>query len=141
MNPKEESEKLMKDILPLAETMLRNYGEFYPYGGYIKPSGEIVHVGAKHRGTNHPKSTDLIQILRDSFKDMARSEQCKAAAIICNVRVRPPRCDTKSDAIQVILDHVDDYSAMIFFPYQIIDQRVSFGETFSWPGEHEIFGR
>jgi hypothetical protein len=33
MNAKQESEKLMKAVLPLAEKMLRQYGEFYPYGG------------------------------------------------------------------------------------------------------------
>jgi hypothetical protein len=41
MNGKKECEKLLNALLPLAERMLKEYGEFYPYGGYMKPSGEI----------------------------------------------------------------------------------------------------
>jgi hypothetical protein len=140
MSPKQESERLMNDILPLAQRMLREYGEFYPYGGYIKPDGEIVHVGAKHLETDHPKSNDLIHILRSSFQDMARANECKAVAIICDVRVTAPGSDQKTDAIQVILDHVDDYSVRIFFPYQIAKQEVVYGKTFAWQGKREIFG-
>jgi hypothetical protein len=33
MNHKEDSESLLNAILPLAETMLKQYGEFYPFGG------------------------------------------------------------------------------------------------------------
>lgn len=140
MSPKQESEKLMNDILPLAEKMLRDYGEFYPYGGYIKPNGEIVHVGAKHPKTDRPKSNDLIQFLRSSFQDMARAKQCKAVAIICDVRVRAPGSDRKTDAIQVMLDHIDNYSMRIFLPYQISNKEVVYGNSFAWQGEQDIFG-
>src|SRR5437899_25574 len=44
MNSKKDCEKLMNSVLPLAERMLRDYGEFHPYGGYMKPNGEVVHV-------------------------------------------------------------------------------------------------
>jgi hypothetical protein len=131
----------MNDILPLAEKMLRDYGEFYPYGGYIKPNGEIVHVGAKHPETDRPKSNDLIHILRSSFQDMARAKQCKAVAIICDVRVRAPGSTRKTDAIQVMLDHIDNYSMRIFLPYQISNKEVVYGNSFAWQGERDIFGR
>ena len=46
MNSKQDSETLTNAILPLAERMLTEHGEFYPFGGYMKPDGAIVHVGA-----------------------------------------------------------------------------------------------
>ncbi len=59
MNGKRNCEKLMNALLPVAERMLSQYGEFYPYDGYMKPNGEIVQVGAKDEDTDYPKSKDL----------------------------------------------------------------------------------
>ena len=141
MNPKQESEKLMNTLLPLAERMLRQYGEFYPYGGYMKPDGTIVDVGAEDTDTDRPKSGDLIYILRSSFREMARLSQCKVAAIIFDVAVKLPGTDRKSDAIEVCVDHVDGYSAEVFFPYQIIKNEIVYDETFAQEGRREIFGK
>src|SRR5437588_13002928 len=38
MNGKKDCERLMNSVLPLAERMLRDYGDFHPYGGYMKPN-------------------------------------------------------------------------------------------------------
>src|SRR6267154_3521500 len=105
MDAKQESEKLMNAMLPLAEKMLRQYGEFYPYGGYMKPDGTIVDVGADDSDTNRPKSRDLIYVLRSSFREMASTDQCKAVAVVFNVAVNVPNSSHKSDAIQVCVDH------------------------------------
>jgi hypothetical protein len=142
MNAKKESEKLMNDVLPLAERMLREYGEFYPYGGYLKPSGEIVHVGANDEDTEYPKSKDLLYVLRDSFSAMAKAGECKATAIVFDVRIDLPVTHKKSDAIQVSLEHADGYSAEVFFPYEIgEDRRVTYGTTFAQEGNYGIFGK
>jgi hypothetical protein len=87
MDPKQDSEELMNSILPVAETMLKRHGEFYPYGGYMKLDGSIVHVGAAEADTGRPKSKDLLFILRSSFQEMARARQCKAVAMVFDVAV------------------------------------------------------
>jgi hypothetical protein len=141
MNAKQESERLMNEILPLAEKMLREYGEFHPYGGYLKPNGEVVHVGAQDVDTDYPKARDLIYVLRSSFQELARAGQCKAVAMVFYVTVTLPESDQKSDAIQVCVEHVEGYSAEVFFPYQIVNKEVVYGETFAQQRKHEIFGR
>jgi len=142
MSAKDESERLMNEVLPLAERMLREYGEFYPYGGYMKPLGEIVHVGAKDNDTEHPSSKDLIYVLRDSFSAMARAGECKATAIVFDVRVEVPDTHKKSSAIQICLEHADGYSAEVFFPYSLAeDGEIKYGSTFAQEGGYEIFGR
>jgi hypothetical protein len=141
MNPKQESEKLMNHMLPLAEKMLREYGEFYPYGGYMKPDGEIVDVGAKDPDTDRPRSKDLIYVLRSSFQEKARANKCKAVAMVFDVAVNLPESDQKSDAIQFCVEHVDGYSAEVFFPYEIINKEIVYGKTFAQQGKHEIFER
>jgi len=140
MTGKEESEKLMNGILPLAEKMLREYGEFHPYGGYLRPDGELVQVGAEDPDTDYPKARDLIYLLRSSFREMAHDERCKAVAIVFDVRVKLPNSDEKSDAVQVSLDHADGYSAEVFFPYKIVNREVVYGNAFAHEGKHEIFG-
>ena len=142
MNAKKESEKLMNDVLPLAQRMLREHGEFYPYGGYLKRGGEIVHVGAKDEDTEYPKSKDLLYVLRDSFSAMAEAGECTATAIVFDVRIDLPQTHKKSDAIQISLEHADGYSADVFFPYEIgEDGRVTYGTTFAQEGNYEIFGK
>jgi len=139
MNAKQEAEMLMNAVLPLAEKMLSQHGEFYPYGGYMKLDGTVIDVGADDLETSHPKSRDLIYILRSSFREMASTNQCKAVAIVFDVAVNLPNSDRKSDAIQICLDHVDGYSAEVFFPYQIVNDEIVYEEIFAQEGRHEIF--
>jgi hypothetical protein len=139
MNSKQDSETLMSAILPLAEKMLRRYGEFYPYGGYMKLDGTVVEVGAADPDADHPKSKDVIYLLRSSLRDMARSNQCKAVAVVFDVTVTLPNSNRRSDAIQVCVEHSDHYSAEVFFPYQLIENELVYGETFAQQGKVEVF--
>ena len=141
MDAKQECEKLMNEMLPLAEKMLTQFGEFYPYGGYMKCNGEIVHVGAKEPGTDRPKSKELIALLKGSFRNLAASNECKATAIVYDVIVPLPDQNRKTDAIQIYLDHANNYSAEVFLPYELIDGRVVYGEMFAQEGKYELFGK
>ncbi len=71
---------------------------------------------------------------------MAREKQCRAVGIVCDVRLKSPDGSTKRDAIQVSLDHVDNYSVKVFFPYSFVNDELVFGEKFATPGEERIFG-
>jgi len=42
---------LLNNLLPFAERMLREHGEFYPFGGSITPDGRHISIGAKARQT------------------------------------------------------------------------------------------
>lgn len=141
MNGKKDCEKLMNALLPLADKMLQDHGQFYPYGGYMKPSGEIVEVGAQDEDTDYPKSQDLLHVLRDSFSDMGKSGGCRATALVFDARVDFPETAKKTNAIQVCIEHIDGYSAEIFFPYEIRDSRLNYGVTFAQEGKREIFGK
>jgi hypothetical protein len=142
MSAKEDCEKLMNELLPLAERMLSEFKEFYPYGAYMKPSGEIVHVGAQDEETEHPKARDLLYVLRSSFLDLAASGACRATAIVADIVVTPPAELTKSDAIQISLEHAEGYSAEVFVPYVVMPGNgVTYGQMFAHQGKNDIFGQ
>ena len=142
MNPqKQEAEQLLNQLLPLAKTMLMQYGEFYPYGRYMKPTGEIVEVGATDPDTDRPRSKDLVYFLQTSLREVATRGRCKAAAIVFNVHVKMPTTDERTDAIQVRVEHVGGYSAEVFFPYKLTGGAPVFGQTFAQQGDFQIFER
>ena len=141
-NPKEEAEALVYDILPLAKKMLAEEGEFHPYGGFIRATGEIVHIAASDAGTDCPRAADLIDFMKRDFKKRAMANEIVAAAIVFDVRVSPPGEIEKSDAIQVNVEHSGSYCAEVFFPYWgSRDGELSFGNPFAQAGTRSLFVR
>jgi hypothetical protein len=138
--PKEDSECLMKELLPFAKQMLSQEGEFYPYGGVLRPSGDIVHISASIEGNDHPDSQSLIEILTRKLKDSAQSGEAKATGMVFDVRITCPGEVGKSDAIQISLNHSGGFSADVFFPYSIEEPgKVVFKATFAQKGIGAMF--
>jgi hypothetical protein len=139
--PKEESTQLMNELFSFAKRMLEEHQEFYPYGGYIDIDGKITHVAGKIEGTDHPRSQPIIDLLTKNFQEEARKGKYRATAIIFDVRIKPPGAEEKTDAIQICLDHREDYSIEVLFPYKIVDGDLLFGKTFAQKGNRGIFAR
>jgi hypothetical protein len=141
MNPKEDVEQLMNEGFEFAAKVLREHGEFYPFGIVRKADGNIQHVGAAD-GTEHPPSAALIEILRSTYRQEAQAGRYSATAMFYDVRITPPGKSAKSDAIQVELEHSGGYCADVFFPYTRDSAgNVSFGEIFASKRDLTVFGR
>ena len=136
--PKVEAEELLNAVLPFAQQMLEKYGEFIPYGGAMKPNGEIVSV-AGYDGDEYPPSQEIIELLKDAFRDAGRNGTYRATAIVFDVRVIPPDCEEKTDAVAVALDHIENYSVVVLFPYQLVNGTVQFAQVSAEPGNNDIF--
>jgi hypothetical protein len=135
---KAECEGIMNALVPFAQQMLEKHGEFFPFGGTMKNNGEITHT-AGYDGRERPPSADIIRLLNDSFRSGARSGQYKATALVYDVRVVLPSTGQESDAVAVALDHRDNYSVVVYFPYQIKGGKVAFGDVFAEKGEANVF--
>lgn len=98
---------LLNDLLAFAERMLREQGEFYPFGGSITADGERISVGAKG-SSDHPPSRELIEIMTDAFRRQAAEGKIRAAGICFDVRVVPPGQPDKTDAIELSLEREGD---------------------------------
>lgn len=137
-NPKADCEALMNSVLPFAEQMLTTHGEFIPFGGAMRPDGQLVSI-AGYDGNEHPKSVDVISLMKDGLIAAARKGEYKATAIIYDVRVKLPSAEEKSDAIAVSLNHRDNYSVIVLFPYKIDNGKLILGTDFAQKGEADIF--
>lgn len=136
---KQQLETLLKAVLPFGETMLTNHGEFFPYGGTMSIDEKITSV-AGYTGDEHPKSVEVIKLLKDGYRRDGAAGKILACALVYDVRITPPGQTEKTDAIQVDLDHRDGMSVTMFYPYRIgPDKQVAFSPPFAQKGNEEIF--
>jgi hypothetical protein len=137
-DPKADCEALMNLVIPFAEQMLTSYGEFFPFGGAMGPDGQLVPV-AGYDGSERAQSVDLIALMKEGFVAAARKGEYKATAIVYDVRVALPSTGEKSDAIAVSLNHRDNYSIVVLFPYKLDSGKLTVGTAYAQKGEGDIF--
>jgi hypothetical protein len=137
-SPKADCETLMNKVLPFAEQMLKEHGEFVPYGGALKNTGEIASI-AGYDGRERPPLIDVIKLLKQGFVAGAKSGDFKATALVYDVRVVVPSSGKKSDAIAVSLNHRSNYSVVVYYPYELKKGVLTYGGVFAQKGESDIF--
>lgn len=132
MNTKEQVERLMNEVLPFAEQMLAAHGEFHPFGGYLTPKIEVVHVGVRPIRGNATAIGRLNNLI-----DYMRGEKDKNAAIAIAVVTNVSLSESgKGDAIRVFLEHVDGYCAEVFFGYEVKSSAIRLLDTTAQQGEN-----
>jgi hypothetical protein len=140
IDAKTDCEALLSVALPFAEQMLSAHGEFYPFGNTMGPDGKITAVAAA-TGSEHPASTDLIQILREGFIAGARRGEFRATALAYDIRTVVPATGMKSDAVAVSCDHEANYSVIVILPYALAGSKVNFSDAFAQQGDAAVFVR
>lgn len=134
---KEESQELMDAVLPLAEKLLSEHGEFFPYGGAMTPDGKIVSVAA-YDGDEHPPSSEVISMFHKAFYTAAKNKEYKATALVYDVRVQLAN-GQPSDALTIELDHESGYSIVVLLPYTLSNGQLQYGEISAQAGEDNVF--
>jgi hypothetical protein len=118
--PKEDCESLLNAVMPLVQQMLGQYQEFFPCGATMSPTGEIAL--AMPAGDDKDPNTDvLLSALEEGFRKQATEGTCRATALAVDVLMVPPGRTKKQDAVEVRLDHRDNYSMRVLFPYAVSD--------------------
>lgn len=134
-----DCEALLDVVMPFAEQMLKTHGEFFPFGAAMLPDGKTTQVGAWD-GDEHPKSADIITLLKDGFVAGARKGEYKATALVYDARYKSDD-GALTDAIAVELDHRDNYSVVVFYPYSLKDGLLSVEKIQVHDGAFGVFGR
>lgn len=131
----------MSAVLPRAEALLQGHSEFFPFGATLSAAGEIAHV-AGWVGDEAPPAEEVIALLEAGFRAGAARGELVACALLCDVLVVPPGKTERQDAIAVRLDHRDDYSIVVLFPYLMSESgALTVDEPFATAGNGAIFPR
>jgi hypothetical protein len=139
--PQEQCQGLVDLVLPLTTKLLMEHGEFYPFDATLKPDGRAA---ASMKTITYPKgdhspSHPTILELRGSLHSEAVKHSIVACAVVYDLPVIRPGTSVKTDAIAIELDHWDNYSLVVFFPYQRQADRIELQEPFAKKGEGRIF--
>ena len=118
--------------------MLTTHGAFNAFGGAMRADGQIVSI-AGYDESEQSQPTNAIALMKDWFVEAARRGEYKATAIVYDVRVELPSTKEKSDAIAVSLNHRNNYSVVVLFPYKIDGGELILGTVFAQEGEADIF--
>jgi hypothetical protein len=136
--PTEEIQELLNFLLPYAERMLSQHGEFYPYAAALDSDGELNAVGADI-GDDSPDVGGLLIALHEGLRERAAEGAIRASGIAADVTLTDPDSGETTDAVQVELDHADADAVDIFVPYETEGEGIKFGELVAAEGREPVF--
>jgi hypothetical protein len=136
--PAEEIQELLNFLLPFAERMLTEHGEFYPYAVTMATDGEVSAVAAE-AGDEEPDVSDLLVELHVLLRERAADGAIRASGIAADVTLTDPDSGDTTDAVQVELDHAEGDAVDIYVPYESAGDGVKFGELVAAEGREPVF--
>ncbi len=138
--PTHEIQELLNFLLPFAERMLSQNGEFYPYAAALGSDGELNAVGTD-LDDDSPDVGEVLVALHEGLRERAAEGAIRASGIAADVTLTDPDSGETTDAVQVELDHADADAVDIFVPYETEGegQGIKFGELVAAEGREPVF--
>jgi hypothetical protein len=136
--PTEEIQELLNFLLPHAERMLSEHGEFYPYAAALDADGELSAVAADIE-TDDPDVGDVLVALHRGLRHQAAEGSIRASGIAADVTLTDPDSGETTDAVQLELDHADGDPVDIYVPYESEADGIKFGELVAAEGRQPVF--
>jgi hypothetical protein len=137
--PTDEIQELLNVLLPQAERMLAEHGEFYPYAVALDSGGEIAAVTPEVEDEEHPDVTEVLVTLHQGLREQAAEGVIRASGIAADVTLTDPDTGETTDAVQVELDHAEADPVDIYVPYESGGDGVKFGELVAAQGREPVF--
>ena len=136
--PTDEIQEILNFLLPYAERMLNEHGEFYPYAATLGADGELNAV-ATDVDDDSPDVGEVLLALHVGLRERAAEGAIRASGIAADVTLTDPDSGETTDAVQVELDHADADAVDIFVPYETEDEGIKFGELVAAEGREPVF--
>lgn len=136
--PTDEIQALLNFLLPQAERMLGEQGEFYPYAAAVESDGSIEPVPPTVDNGN-PDVGDILVSLHNDLREQAAEGSIRASGIAADVTLTNPDTGETTDAVQLELDHADADAVDIYVPYVSSGEGVEFGELVAAEGREPVF--
>lgn len=137
--PDADLAKLVGTLVPFAQRLLRQHGDFFPFAATMDRAGNVAHVGGD-MGTERPSSADLVAFLRDALRAEAERGEVRACGMCLNVAARLPGYAKQVDAICCQLEDDGGGAAQIFVPFRKrFFGRFKFDRAIALPGDSSVF--
>lgn len=137
MMRKRELERLLSALVPHAERMLSDFGDFFPYAGVLRKDGALQGL------VPPPGLPETLEGWRDSLIGLLRtgalSGEFRATGLVLNVEVDVPGTEESRRAIRVALEHDSGVGYDVYIPYGLEGKRVTLGEPMAAAGRCEVF--
>ena len=134
----DEIQELVNFLLPHAERMLSEHGEFYPYAAAVDSAGTIEPVGPAVEAED-PDVGDILVALHADRREQAAEGTIRASGIAADVTLTDPDSGETTDAVQIELDHADGDALDVYVPYEREAEGVKFGELVAAQGREPVF--
>jgi hypothetical protein len=132
----DELARLLDYCQSLANLLLENQGEFYPFGVYINSNG-VITQRLFNDGDDYPLSTALIKIIKHDFEQLMAAGITAATAIAYDGKVKNDRFPEPANVIIVRLIMNNLSAAIIYYlPYQLTETGVEY--TTGWMETEQI---
>ena len=130
-----EIQKILDVTFPFVETLLTDYGEFYPLASAVNNNDEVEQVVREEDEENDfPKSNTVIGELKKELH--WNRNKFKAIAIFYDVSVK----ERQTDAIAVFVEQKEEKLAYTFYyAYKMVEGKPMFSESWKVEKEMEIF--
>jgi hypothetical protein len=136
--PTDEIQELLNFLLPHAEQMLNEHGEFYPYAAALDSDGALNSVDTDLEDDS-PDVGDVLLALHEGLRERAAEGAIRASGIAADVTLTDPDSGETTDAVQVELDHADAEAVDVFVPYETEPDGIKFGELVAAEGREPVF--
>ena len=137
--PSDEIQEILNFLLPYAERMLTEHGEFYPYAAALDSDGELNAVDAEVHDDDSPDVGEVLLALHEGLRERAAEGAIRATGIAADVTLTDPDSGDTTDAIQVELDHAEADAVDVFVPYETESDGIKFGELVAAEGREPVF--
>jgi hypothetical protein len=137
--PTEEIQEILNFLLPYAERMLSEHGEFYPYAAALDADGELNAVATDVDDDDSVDVGEVLLALHQGLRERAAEGAIRASGIAADVTLTDPDSGETTDAVQVELDHAEADAVDIFVPYETEAEGIKFGDLVAAEGREPVF--
>jgi len=121
-NIKDDTQKIIEYSIELANELLVEFQEFFPFAVAINLNGEIVPINY-FDGNDHPDSTDLLNNLETLLDEQLSKNEKRAYAITYDVRIQKNSLSEKVDAIAIKIKQTETKEVLLcYFAYKLVEQ-------------------
>ena len=136
---RDDLNQLLNALIPYAQQMLNQQGQFVPFACAISAAGEVEMIGGQP-GSDETTTQEIHDVLLKELQQGARGGKYRAVGLCSDVRVRCGEAPEPSEAISVGLEHSDGTAIDVYLPYTKQGAgQVKYGDLFGSARQLRIF--